>query len=78
MADDLAAALEEIRERHAARSKHAQGPGADPADFRRLLAAVEAALELVTEWKQIPFAVRASDECADELREAIAGALDAG
>ena len=44
-------------------------------DVPRLLAAVEAALGLAAGWKQIPFAVRASDECADELREAITTAL---
>jgi hypothetical protein len=66
--DPVAAALEEIRERYAAR----------PGDVERLLAVADSALELVTEWKQIPFAVRASDECADELRTAITAALTGG
>jgi hypothetical protein len=44
MPDDLSATLAGIRERHAARIKSAPGLGADPADFRALLKAVEAAL----------------------------------
>ena len=80
---DLPAALEEIRENFAARSKNAQGLGADPADFRRLLAAVEAVLKLTGEWETkggrlYGFDDRASrtfDECAEGLREAITAAL---
>jgi hypothetical protein len=45
-ADRVASALAGIRERHAARIKNAPGLGADPTDFRALLKAVEAALEL--------------------------------
>jgi hypothetical protein len=47
--DPAAAILAGIRENFAARSKHAQGLGASPADFRLLLAAVERALKLADE-----------------------------
>lgn len=81
--DRVAATLSEIREshrQHVSMSYPEPGicvsrDGRWPCDSARLLAAVEAALALADEWKQIPFAVRASDECADELRAAITAAL---
>lgn len=44
--DPLTAALEEIKGRHAARVKNAPGFGFDPVDASRLLAAIDAVLEL--------------------------------
>ena len=45
--DRVASTLAGIRDRHAARIKNAPGLGADPVDFRSLLAALEAVLAAV-------------------------------
>jgi len=89
MADDPAALLAPIRERHAL----ATTPDPDPvlfgslfqakshlvrADVPRLLAAVEAALKLPDKWKRFAARGDAQDECADELRAVIAAELTGG
>jgi hypothetical protein len=93
MADDLAAALARIRERHAL----AVTPDPDPVffgslfqikshlvrtDVPRLLAAVDAALKLADEWEADTIAddyaaQSAYNHCAGSLRAAITAALAA-
>ena len=73
----VAAALDEIRERAGYAKEYMQG---DPMpssldDVPRLLAAVEAALNLTARWQSFGDGEDAQSECANELREAITAAL---
>jgi hypothetical protein len=78
VAGELTAALDEIRDRHAARIKNAPGLGAYPADAERLLAAAEAVLKLADSARGVHWGGRYLGWDLDpaKVREAITRALD--